>query len=927
MYNVPDTLAAVQVAEEFAGMHVDALKAALDGSSGHASGPLAQIAPRPLLVAHVVGLFGQLNMRRGGAWQTQYSHLCSSRMVALHVWLYHLGPVEFLEMPSGKAAQSKELFRIVERKVQLFVQQRHEFVSQQKLRVARGQDTSNVDMKLQKLCEDMLEEFNWKILPAAGAPPPPPSPPPAGSSEVGVEDKGWKDVCLMVARGVCSPGSPLHILQGHADLLTQICWYACKLKPMHFGSHRRNLPQKETLRALYLSHSRVVALREQLDDRDTLIRELRALVERTARREAAALRMLEEARAQIVEQRIAAEREKQVSCAECGCMQDEPLWSNLDAWLLTVRVVVLSQDMMGEAKQQLKKRERELNKKQVESDIDWQLLVNRLENDKADAMREMDRNRREEIVELARMRDMARAQAGELDRALERERAATDKLRELRGGSSWLEQRAQLREENQQLKRRRTLNQKRLACASLAEQRARASAEANRKTQSRLAEMWQSDEFYTADQVVALQAHVAKLQMDKEAMALEITKLKEITHPSDRYFYQSGHFSATVDLAIIQCLQLGINRTKVPALFFLFARFFRVTVPMHKRRVRGPDVEGKRTAVERVLLYLPSVRHVKDVSGMMYQLNKFQVGEWILDYLNSDEETSCCYLADGAESLQVDHMGQLLSRRVDGKLEIKALDLNALASKTAEAQAQAWHDSIESVVAIMEKAGTVDVRAASLMRKFVPTCGMNDRNATARAATRKVLGLQDGDDDPTCAEHALVNVLEEGRKAMDRVLRGMMNITDEQAETDAAKIKAMRTCVGWFSSPACALIYQASNDLNGAHTVYTACSFLRTHRLAHRWQSMWLSVRRKVMQSAESFSNGSRLDWTTRLSNPSCSVTQRTCLRYAGRECMFSFWMQRPQSALYRKRAHCSRISRKRMICRQRTAASSGNQS
>eukprot|EP00966_Prymnesium_polylepis_P073460 1705218-Prymnesium_polylepis.1 len=82
---------------------------------------------------------------------------------------------------------------------------------------------------------------------------------------------------------------------------------------------------------------------------------------------------------------------------------------------------------------------------------------------------------------------------------------------------------------------------------------------------------------------------------------------------------------------------------------------------------------------------------------------------------------------------------------------------------------------------------------------------MNDRASTARAAARKVLGLPDGDDDPTCAEHGLVNILEEGRK---KVLREMMEITDVQAEGDAAKIKAMRTCVGWFSSPACALIYQ-----------------------------------------------------------------------------------------------------------------------
>eukprot|EP00965_Chrysotila_dentata_P130204 4305151-Pleurochrysis_carterae.AAC.1 len=30
------------------------------------------------------------------------------------------------------------------------------------------------------------------------------------------------------------------------------------------------------------------------------------------------------------------------------------------------------------------------------------------------------------------------------------------------------------------------------------------------------------------------------------------------------------------------------------------------------------------------------------------------------------------------------------------------------------------------------------------------------------------------------------------------------------AATDAKKVKAMRTRVGWFSSPSCALIYQCS---------------------------------------------------------------------------------------------------------------------
>eukprot|EP00966_Prymnesium_polylepis_P132586 3065043-Prymnesium_polylepis.1 len=45
---------------------------------------------------------------------------------------------------------------------------------------------------------------------------------------------------------------------------------------------------------------------------------------------------------------------------------------------------------------------------------------------------------------------------------------------------------------------------------------------------------------------------------------------------------------------------------------------------------------------------------------------------------------------------------------------------------------------------------------------------------------------------------------------MDSIMHEVMNISEEQQASDAAKVKAMRTCVGWFSSPACSLIYQCS---------------------------------------------------------------------------------------------------------------------
>ena len=315
--------------------------------------------------------------------------------------------------------------------------------------------------------------------------------------------------------------------------------------------------------------------------------------------------------------------------------------------------------------------------------------------------------------------------------------------------------------------------------------------------------------------------------------AAELAKYKAVAVPSKTRFLKSGAFTSEVDLAIIRALQLGVSRGKMPALFLIFARIFDVTLPGRSKKVPGPHVDGKRTTVTRHVLYTPGATHVKHVAGMMYQLNKLLVGEWLVEHLESDE-TSCCYLADGAESQQVDYLGQLLARRVAGKLEIRALDLAALDDKTADAQAAAFRASLHEVAALMEKAGKADARAADLIRKFLPTCSMNDRASTARAAARKALGLDDGDNDPTCAEHGLVNILEEGRKAIDKVLRDMMNITDEQADGDAAKVKAMRTCVGWFSSPACALIYQVAK--------YVALASTKGYAIGRKFLA-WLEAR------------------------------------------------------------------------------------
>jgi hypothetical protein len=192
----------------------------------------------------------------------------------------------------------------------------------------------------------------------------------------------------------------------------------------------------------------------------------------------------------------------------------------------------------------------------------------------------------------------------------------------------------------------------------------------------------------------------------------------------------------------------------------------------------------------------------------MAQINKLQAAEWMGDLLKDQDEHSSCYIADGAESQQHEWLAQMLSKRLpDGQLDLMAIDMAVMGSKTAEAQAARFRDALEEIAALGEKAGLLDKERAERLRKFIPTCGMNDRAANARKATRLILGLADGDDDPTCSEHALVNILEEGRKAIDAVVRRLMNISDEQAAADSEKVKALRTVVGWFSSPACSLIF------------------------------------------------------------------------------------------------------------------------
>ena len=77
-----------------------------------------------------------------------------------------------------------------------------------------------------------------------------------------------------------------------------------------------------------------------------------------------------------------------------------------------------------------------------------------------------------------------------------------------------------------------------------------------------------------------------------------------------------------------------------------------------------------------------------------------------------------------------------------------------------------------------------------LITGFKPSSTMNNRAPTARKSSRYIIGVRaDGQNNPTYAHHAITNIFEEARKAMDGVLKAMMNITEELATLDAWKIK------------------------------------------------------------------------------------------------------------------------------------------
>ena len=356
------------------------------------------------------------------------------------------------------------------------------------------------------------------------------------------------------------------------------------------------------------------------------------------------------------------------------------------------------------------------------------LLIDQMEADCVHKLEAMSGDRRDDLVRLASARTEAEREAAAFERQFQEQQVLTTRLRSARNQSS-LERMIELEEKLRIATKRRGANQLKVSDANLARRATSVAQQQLQQEREQLRIFWGEgiDLVARSKQLEAenakLLAQLAFVQQELKEQQADTVKYKAVAEPGKGCFYESAHFSAIVDRACIESLSLGVSRNKVPHLFLIFARLFGIKLPGRMKKVPGPRVDGKRTTVERFVLYTPGASHVKEMAAVMNQLNKLQVrvlphtllsyctvltvtalyltlpyltttyywqmGEWLLQYIESDE-TSCCYLADGAESQQVDYLGQLLARRINGKLEIKALDLNALGGKSSEAQAAAF---------------------------------------------------------------------------------------------------------------------------------------------------------------------------------------------------------------------------------------------
>ena len=606
----------------------EAVAAALDGG--------------PLRAAHEISLL-RASLRLDSGKQKQGA----SGYAAYHTWLYHFlggSQAKLLPPPTStvevETRWSRNLYKVAKRAETKYSR---EF---DRLRRSGGQQLQLLRCSL--VDPSVLRPVDRAVVAAPGS-----APPPAGSDAEWAQQTAGLLAFAMgthprLGYGYASREEPcgVRLVANNSDVLRIIAAFVRDLPPPTLAP-----PDPELLRLRGQNaelHTEVFKLREVLD-------EYRVRVDNLQQSEVRAWRHVDCAR-----------RREQESDERAEEMRRE----------FVSAAAAFRAKLSKEFRQELAK-ERCEHKREVRAlQLQFEELAREYEADVVLRSQNASHDRSAELGEMKRLREEAEGLAGQLEQELDEQAASLERLRVARNGSA-LQRMGALEEENRRLKERRKAGQRTLQDAALDRRRAQQAVSKAKQLESAFsgaavrAEAAQAAD--DVERVPQLQEELRQLQaafdaaqaqaQDQHAAAqAELARLAGIAEPQKERFFEHGHFAARIDLAIIQALQLGVSRSKVPALFLVFARLYGIKLPGRLKKVPGPWVDGKRTTVEKHVLYMPGSTHVKEMAGVMKQLNKLQMGEWLVEHIESDE-TSCCYLADGAESLQmVEYQPQVPAR-------------------------------------------------------------------------------------------------------------------------------------------------------------------------------------------------------------------------------------------------------------------------
>lgn len=148
------------------------------------------------------------------------------------------------------------------------------------------------------------------------------------------------------------------------------------------------------------------------------------------------------------------------------------------------------------------------------------------------------------------------------------------------------------------LSARRTLNQRTVSDANLADRRAKMYKERADKTESQLrvysAQNLDDDANAHAahvaqlrEAIAALTARVEKAEAERDEAAAQVERLRRIAEPPKEKFMAHGSYTVAVDaLGLELTASCSVSPNACPRIFMLFAQFFGINIPSRVRRVR-----------------------------------------------------------------------------------------------------------------------------------------------------------------------------------------------------------------------------------------------------------------------------------------------------------------------------------------------------